>query len=74
MTPPMKPPMKPLILLWSPLDDYLADMLSARGDVRFGRVRSVDDLAAMVPYADGMVMLGHFYTAPVAALIAPGVN
>lgn len=69
MKPPMKPLAKPLILLWSPLDDYLADMLTTRDDIRFGRVRSAEDLAAMVPEADGMVMIGHFYTAPVAAVI-----
>ena len=61
--------MAPLILLWSPLDDYLADLLSALPTIRFGRVRSLEDLAAMAPEADGMVMIGHFYTAEVAALL-----
>ena len=61
--------MTPLILLWSPSDGYLADMLAATPAIRFGRVRSADDLAAQVPEADGIVMLGHFYTEPIAALI-----
>ena len=61
--------MKPLILLWSPMDDYLAEMLSARADIRFGRVTSVEDLEAMLPGADAIVMLAHSYTATIAALM-----
>ena len=61
--------MKPHILLWSPLDDYLADLLSASPAIRFSRVRSPADLAALLPETDGIVMLGHFYTADVAALV-----
>ncbi|HVZ08252.1 D-2-hydroxyacid dehydrogenase [Rhodopila sp.] len=61
--------MPPLILLWSPLDDYLAAMLSAVPAIRFGRIASKQDLAGMVAEADGMVMLGHFYTADIAALV-----
>lgn len=57
------------ILLWSPHDDYLADLLASLDGVSFARVHSHDELAAELPAADGMVMLGHFYTAPVAALI-----
>ena len=61
--------MPPHILLWSPLDDYLADLLGAEPAIRFSRVRSITDLTESLPDADGIVMLGHFYTADVAALV-----
>jgi phosphoglycerate dehydrogenase-like enzyme len=61
--------MTPHILLWSPLDDYLADMLAALPAIRFSRVRSEAELAEALPDADGIVMLGHFYTAGTAALV-----
>jgi phosphoglycerate dehydrogenase-like enzyme len=61
--------MKPHILLWSPLDDYLADLLGASPAIRFTRIRSAADLAQKLPDADAIVMLGHFYTADVAALV-----
>jgi phosphoglycerate dehydrogenase-like enzyme len=61
--------MPPRILLWSPLDDYLADQLCAAPAIGFGRVRSTAELAEALPDADGIVMLGHFYTADVAALV-----
>jgi phosphoglycerate dehydrogenase-like enzyme len=61
--------MKPHILLWSPLDDYLADLLGVSPAIRFSRVRSAAGLATALPDADGIVMLGHFYTADVAALV-----
>ena len=61
--------MKPHILLWSPLDDYLADLLGASPEIRFSRIRSVADLADRLPDSDGIVMLGHLYTAEVAALV-----
>jgi phosphoglycerate dehydrogenase-like enzyme len=61
--------MPPRILLWSPLDDYLADLLCAAPAIGFGRVRSTAELAEALPDADGIVMLGHFYTADVAALV-----
>jgi phosphoglycerate dehydrogenase-like enzyme len=61
--------MKPHILLWSPLDDYLADLLGASPAIRFTRIRSAADLAQKVPDADAIVMLGHFYTADVATLV-----
>jgi len=61
--------MKPHILLWSPLDDYLADLLGASPAIRFTRVRSAADLAQQLPDADAIVMLGHFYTADVATLV-----
>jgi len=61
--------MPPLILLWSPFDDYLATMLSAHAGIRFARVGSADELAAVLPEAEAIVMVGHFYTAEVAALV-----
>jgi phosphoglycerate dehydrogenase-like enzyme len=61
--------MKPHILLWSPLDDYLADLLGASPAIRCTRIRSVKDFAELLPDADGIVMLGHFYTADVAAVV-----
>jgi phosphoglycerate dehydrogenase-like enzyme len=59
----------PLILLWSPLDDYLAEALGAVAALRVARVGSAAELAERLPEADGIVMLGHFYTAEVAALV-----
>jgi D-2-hydroxyacid dehydrogenase (NADP+) len=61
--------MPPRILLWSPLDDYLADRLDALPAIRFGRVHSPGELAEALPDADGIVMLGHLYTAETAALV-----
>jgi phosphoglycerate dehydrogenase-like enzyme len=61
--------MPPLILLWSPFDDYLATMLSALPAIRFARVESVGDLAALLPEVEAIVMVGHFYAAEVAALV-----
>jgi phosphoglycerate dehydrogenase-like enzyme len=61
--------MAPHILLWSPLDDYLAEMLTALPAIHFSRVGSEADLAKALPDADGIVMLGHFYTAGTAALV-----
>jgi phosphoglycerate dehydrogenase-like enzyme len=61
--------MRPRILLWSPLDDYLADLLGASPAIRFGRVRSAAELMEALADADGIVMLGHFYTADVAVLM-----
>jgi phosphoglycerate dehydrogenase-like enzyme len=57
------------ILLWSPLDDYLADLLDSMHGVRLQRVASVPALADALPGADAIIMLGHFYTAEVAALV-----
>jgi phosphoglycerate dehydrogenase-like enzyme len=61
--------MRPRILLWSPLDDYLADLLGASPAIRFGRVRSAAELTEALADADGIVMLGHLYTAELAALV-----
>ena len=61
--------MKPYILLWSPLDDYLADLLGASPAIHFMRVQSAAELVRALPDADGIVMLGHFYTADVAAQV-----
>ncbi len=57
------------ILLWSPLDDYLADLLASLDGVSYRRVRSEAELADALPGAEAIVMLGHFYTASVAELI-----
>lgn len=57
------------ILLWSPLDDYLADLLANLDGVDFRRIASIGELADALPEADGMVMLGHLYTADVAGLM-----
>ncbi|MFL5281918.1 MAG: D-2-hydroxyacid dehydrogenase [Rhodopila sp.] len=40
-----------------------------RADIRFGRVRSAEDLPVMLPEADGIVMLAHSYTGSVSALM-----
>ena len=61
--------MSPRILLWSPLDDYLADLLGASPAISFVRIGSVAELAEALADADGIVMLGHFYSADVAALV-----
>lgn len=61
--------MMPHILLWTPLDDYLAELLGAEPAIRLSRMRSVTDFAEALPDADGIVMLGHYYTADVAALV-----
>lgn len=57
------------IVLFSPADPYLADLLAELDGVDPRVVGSVDELAAELPAAEGMVMLGHLYTAPVAALV-----
>jgi len=57
------------ILLWSPLDDYLAKQLSSLPAVDLRRVHTQDELADALPASDAIVMLGHLYTAEVAALI-----
>lgn len=57
------------MLLWSPFDEYLADLLGGLDGVDVRRVHTETELAAQLPAAEAMVMLGHFYTAPVAALI-----
>jgi phosphoglycerate dehydrogenase-like enzyme len=57
------------ILLWSPLDDYLADWLGASPAIRFRRIQSIAELAEALPEADGIVMLGHLYTAAVASVV-----
>jgi phosphoglycerate dehydrogenase-like enzyme len=61
--------MQPHILLWTPHDDYLADLFQASSAIRSERVRSLADFANALPAADGIVMLGHFYTAEVATLV-----
>jgi phosphoglycerate dehydrogenase-like enzyme len=61
--------MQPHIALWSPDADYLANPLSASPAIRFSRVGSAAELAALLPDVDGIVMLGHYYTAETAALV-----
>jgi phosphoglycerate dehydrogenase-like enzyme len=61
--------MQPHILLWSPHDDYLADLLGASPAIRSTRLQSVAELAEALSDADAIVMLGHFYTSDVAALV-----
>ena len=58
-----------MILLGSPLDDYLARRLGEAAAVRVRRILSPDDLTEALPEADGIVMLGHLYTAEVAAQV-----
>lgn len=60
------------ILHWSPLDDYLAEMLAGLPGVSLRRVASRSDFASALPTADAIVMLGHLYTADVAALVRTG--
>jgi hypothetical protein len=60
--------MPPLILPWSLLDGCLAGMLAALPAIRFRRAQSAADLAEALPEADGLVMLGHLYTAGTARL------
>lgn len=61
--------MKPLILLWSPLDDYLAELLGSLDAIEYRRVNSEAELAEALPSADALVLLGVLYSASVAKLI-----
>jgi phosphoglycerate dehydrogenase-like enzyme len=61
--------MKPHILLWSPRAEYLAELLFAAPTIRFTYIKSAEQLAETLPDADGIVMLGHLYTADFAALV-----
>jgi phosphoglycerate dehydrogenase-like enzyme len=61
--------MQPHIVLWSPDADYLANPLSASPAIRFSRVQSATELAELLADVDGIVMLGHHYTAETAALV-----
>jgi hypothetical protein len=45
--------MRPHSLLWSPLDDYLAELLRAAPAIRVTPIRSAADLAVELPYAGG---------------------
>jgi hypothetical protein len=51
------------------LDDYLSDLLGASPVIRFRRVHSLEVLTKTLIDADGIVMLGHLYTADVAAMV-----
>jgi phosphoglycerate dehydrogenase-like enzyme len=61
--------MPPRILLWSPLDHYLADLLQAAPDISFTRINTLSDFTEALPDTDGIVMSGHLYTAEAAALV-----
>lgn len=62
--------MNECILLWAPLDRaYLPGRIAAFPDVRVAIVDGIDDLPRLLPDADAMVMLGHFYTAQSAPVI-----
>ena len=62
--------MNECILLWAPLDrDYLPGRVAELPDVRMPIVEFIDDLPRLLPEADAMVMLGHFYTAQSAPVI-----
>lgn len=62
--------MNEIVLLWAPMDrDYLPARVAALPDVRMPIVGSIDDLPRLLPEADAMVMLGHFYTAQSAPVI-----
>jgi phosphoglycerate dehydrogenase-like enzyme len=58
------------ILLWAPMDrDYLPPRVAAFPDVTMPIVGGLGDLPRLLPDADAMVMLGHFYTAQSAPVI-----
>lgn len=58
------------ILLWAPMDrDYLPGRVAAFADVRMDIVEGIGDLPRLLPAADAMIMLGHFYTAQSAPII-----
>jgi len=62
--------MNECILLWAPMDrDYLPPRVAAFPDVHMEIVGGIDDLPRLLPDADAMVMLGHFYTAQSAPII-----
>jgi len=60
------------ILLWSPLDDYVADLLGSLENVDFCRIHSKTELSEFLPGADAVVLLGTLYNAEVAKLV-PGI-
>jgi phosphoglycerate dehydrogenase-like enzyme len=57
------------ILLWSPLDHYVADLLGSLEHVDFLRIDSKAELKEVLPSADAMVLLGTLYDAEVAKLV-----
>lgn len=57
------------ILLWSPLDHYVANLLGSLEHVNFLRVNSQAELKEVLPSADAMVLLGTLYDAEVAKLV-----
>jgi phosphoglycerate dehydrogenase-like enzyme len=69
LNPPAGAAMTVRILLWTPHDDYLAELLASFAGVDCWRIRSAAELADALPATDAIVMLGHYYTADVARLI-----
>lgn len=62
--------MNECILIWAPMDRaYLPARIAALPDVRVKIVEGIGDLPGLLPDADAMVMLGHFYTAQSAPMI-----
>jgi len=57
------------ILLWSPLDDYLVDVLESVAGVDFLRIGSLEGLKEHLPGADALVLLGTLCGEPVARAI-----
>lgn len=62
------------ILLWSPLDDYVPDLLGSLEDIDFCRVNSEAELEELLPSADALVLLGMLYNAEVAKLVRERAN
>jgi hypothetical protein len=62
------------ILLWSPLDDYVADLLGSLENVDFCRVNSEAEFEEFLPSADALVLLGMLYNAEVAKLVREKAN
>lgn len=62
------------ILLWSPLDDHVADILGSLENVDFCRVNSEAELEELLPSADAVVLLGILYNAEVAKLVREKAN
>jgi phosphoglycerate dehydrogenase-like enzyme len=59
----------PRILLWSPLDDYLVDVLKAVEGVEFIRIGTVEELVQHLPGTDALVLLGTLYSEEVAKAV-----
>ena len=71
---PVESEMNKRIVLWSPLDDYLAGILGALSEIDYVRVNSEAELAGELPAADALVLPGVLYSASVAKLIRERAN